>query len=240
MDYQNTKLLLVDDEQGILDMLVITLKREHFNNITCATSASQALEYIDSQSFDLILLDVMMQDFSGFELCQEIRKTYNTPIIFVTAMASDLDKLTGLTIGGDDYITKPFNPLEVAARIKVVLRRLGSQLHGEQSARAKYSFGDYTLDMMDFTLRQNDEVIECTAKELDLLRFFCENPRRVFTTGQIYEAVWGNQAFGDEKTVGMYISKLRKKIGDDAKAPTIIVNQRGIGYKFVPPGELKL
>lgn len=237
MEYQDAKLLLVDDEQGLLDMLKLALEREHFTSITCATNATQALDFIHASSFDLILLDVMMPDFSGFDLCREIRKTTDIPIIFITAMASDLDKLTGLTIGGDDYITKPFNPLEVAARIKVVLRRQGGSGSGAEtpspSTPQNYSFGEFTLDLMDYTLRRQGEPIECTAKELDLLRFFCENPRRVFTTGQIYRAVWGDQSFGDEKTVGMHISKLRKKLEDDDAS--IIVNQRGIGYKFMPP-----
>lgn len=236
MDYQNARLLLVDDEQGLLDLLTISLKREHFKHITCATNATEALAHVRGAAFDLILLDVMMPDFSGFDLCREIRKTSDVPIIFLTAMNTDLDKLTGLTIGGDDYITKPYNPLEVVARIKVVLKRQGGAAAAPPPAPA-YDFGVFSLNMADCTLCVGGAPVECTAKELELLKHFCENPRRVFTAGQLYEAVWGDEALGDEKTVGVHISKLRKKLGDDPKAPGLIVNQRGIGYKFVPPVE---
>lgn len=233
--YGSDKILLVDDEAGLLELLKITLQKEGYSDITCAMTAAQALDFIKSNTYDLILLDVMLPDFSGFDLCQEIRKYTYTPIIFLTARNSDYDKLSGLAIGGDDYITKPFNPLEVIARVKAMLRRQGyiNSQNIEQSRR--FDYGVFQLNIENATLLIDGNTIDCTAKEFELLRFFCENPNHVFTSTQLYESVWGELGMGDDKTVIMHISRLRKKIGDDAKNPNLIQNLRGIGYKFVPP-----
>lgn len=233
--YHAERILLIDDEAGLLELLKITLNKEQYTHITCATSAIEALKLVKDNTFDIILLDVMLPDFSGFDLCREIRKHTYAPIIFLTACGSDLDKLTGLAIGGDDYITKPFNPLEVVARIQAILRRQTVYVEMARPRSSTYDYGVFRLNPIDATLTVNNELIECTAKEFELLRFFCENPNHVFTSSQLYEAVWGAPGFGEEKTVTMHISKLRKKLGDDPKGPTMILNLRGIGYKFIPP-----
>ncbi len=229
------KILLVDDEAGLLDLLKITLQKERYQHIFCAGTAAEALELIKKNSFDLIILDVMLPDFSGFDLCSEIRKYTYAPIIFITACGSDYDKLNGLAIGGDDYITKPFNPLEVIARVKAILRRQ-NQYSGKLITESEqvYDFGTFTVDIKKASLVVNGVSVLCTAKEFELLIFFCKHPNRVFTSSQIYEAVWDELGIGDEKTVAMHISKLRKKLGDDPKDSKIIVNLRGIGYKFTP------
>lgn len=235
--HNSEKILLVDDEEGILTLLKITLKKERYDNITCCTTGAQTLALIKTHSYDLILLDVMLSDCNGFDLCVEIRKHTSTPIIFITSCASDFDKLTGLGIGGDDYITKPFNPLEVIARIKAIFRRQ-SMFRAASSYRTEdieYDYGRFMLKPADAALIVNNQHVECTAKELELLSFFCRNPNRIFTTSQIYEYVWGSPGYGEEKTVTMHISKIRKKLEDNPKAPEMIVNLRGIGYKFVPP-----
>ena len=230
------KILLIDDEVGLLELLKVTLQKERYHNISCASTASDALELIKSNTYDLILLDVMLPDFSGFDLCSEIRKYTYTPIIFLTACGSEYDKLTGLALGGDDYITKPFNPLEVVARVKAILRRQSHYAENkDDSLNEIFNYELFSLDTKTATLIVNHEVIECTAKEFDLLRFFCKNPNRIFTATQLYEAVWDELGLGDEKTVSMHISKLRKKLNDDSKAPKMIINLRGIGYKFIPP-----
>jgi DNA-binding response OmpR family regulator len=239
--YNTDKILIVDDEQGLLDMLKITFQKERFNNIDFAASAVEALEYVKSNTYAIILLDVMLPDFSGFELCFEIRKYTFAPIIFITACDGDFDKLRGLTIGGDDYITKPFNPLEVVARVTAILRRqkhYASLQGNKKQDNERYDYGVFTFTPSDATLTVNGEIVECTAKEYELLLYLCKNPNRVFTLPQLYEAVWGSLSFGDEKTVTMHISKLRKKLGDDTKSPSMIVNMRGIGYKFVPPAKV--
>ncbi|WP_229696203.1 response regulator transcription factor [Paenibacillus albidus] len=231
------KILLVDDEQGILTLLEITLRKERYHDITSCTTGEQALFYIQNHTYDLILLDVMLGDVNGFELCRDIRKHTDAPIIFITSCASDFDKLTGLGIGGDDYITKPFNPLEVIARIKALFRRQNltqSSAHGN-SGNKEYNYGRFILKPADAVLLVGGQTVECTAKELELLSFFCRNPNRIYTTSQIYELVWGNPGYGDEKTVTIHISKIRKKLNDNPKDPELIINLRGIGYKFVPP-----
>lgn len=234
---ESAKILVVDDEIGILKLLEITLRKEHFINIDTESTGKGGLQRIKENTYDIILLDIMLPDISGFELCTEIRKHTNTPIIFVSARSTDFDKLTGLGIGGDDYITKPFNPLEVIARIKVILRRQKMNESSQQQQDTLYHYGYFTFNPESATLIVKNQPIECTAKELELLHFFCKNPNRIFTTAQLYEFVWGNDVFGEEKTVTIHISKLRKKLGDDTRKPKIIVNLRGIGYKFIPPNE---
>ena len=238
MIYNNEKILMVDDEQGLLDMLKITFQKERFHFVDCATSATEALKYVKKNEYDVILLDVMLPDFSGFDLCTEIRKYTFSPVIFISACDGDFDKLRGLSIGGDDYITKPFNPLEVVARVNSILRRQKYyntlQEEGKQNSSC-YDYGAFIVNSSDATLKVGDELVECTAKEYELLLHFCKNPNRIFTLSQLYEAVWGTLSYGDEKTVTMHISKLRKKLGDDTKSSSILVNMRGIGYKFVPP-----
>lgn len=230
------KILLVDDEAGLLELLKITLQKERYHSIYCANSANEALLLIKQHCFDLILLDVMLPDFSGFDLCSEIRKVTYAPIIFITACGSDYDKLTGLALGGDDYITKPFNPLEVVARVKAILRRQNQYCSNNHiTAQEIYEFGNYRVNLADATLTLNGEPIVITAKEFELLVYFCKYPSRVFTATQLYEAVWDELGLGDEKTVTMHISRLRKKLCDDSKEPKIIINLRGIGYKFIPP-----
>ncbi|SET97076.1 response regulator transcription factor [Lacrimispora sphenoides] len=232
--YHNKKILLVDDEAGLLDMLKITLKKERFTDITCAYTAKEALNLVKNTNFDLLVLDVMLPDLSGFELCSQIRQFSFAPIIFLTACAGDLDKVTGLALGGDDYITKPFNPLEVTARIKAILRR--QTQYAESAAKINhFDYGLFQVNLDNATLMLEGNLVECTAKEFELLCFFCKHPNYVFTSAQIYEAVWEALGYGEEKTVTMHISKLRKKLGDDAKNPSIILNLRGLGYKFVPP-----
>ncbi len=154
--------------------------------------------------------------------------------MFLTARSGDLDKLTGLGIGGDDYITKPFNPLEVAARINVQFRRQ-EQYQNALQVREIYRFGPVVIDRKAAQLWVDEKEVPCPAKEFELLLFLADHPNQVFTSGQLYEHIWGYDSIGDEKTVAIHIMRLRKKIERDAKHPSLIVNLRGIGYKFVPP-----
>ncbi|MBR2569140.1 MAG: response regulator transcription factor [Paenibacillus sp.] len=235
---ESAKVLLVDDEIGILKLLDITLRKENFIHIDTASSGKDALQRVQEHRYDMILLDIMLPDISGFELCTEIRKHTTAPIIFVSARSTDFDKLMGLGIGGDDYITKPFNPLEIVARIKAILRRQDMYERSQQQQMDTfYDYGCFAYYPDSATLIVNHQPVECTAKELELLHFFCKHPNRIFTTAQLYERVWGNDVFGEEKTVTIHISKLRKKLGDDTRNPKIIVNLRGIGYKFIPANE---
>lgn len=232
----DANILIVDDEVGILKMLEITLQKEHFTRITTSSTKEEALQALAEQDFDIILLDVMLPDGDGFALCSSIRQQTTAPILFISARSSDFDKLTGLSVGGDDYITKPFNPLEVVARIRAILRR--QHVYEKKTVQPEmksYVYETFTFFPDEALLIVHGETVQATAKELELLQFFCKNPNRVFTTSQIYELVWGEDVFGEEKTVTIHIAKLRKKLGDNTRKPSIIVNLRGIGYKFIPP-----
>lgn len=228
------KILIVDDEPGIVKMLETILRKEGYISISSAFTGQQAMEKIRQNLYDLIVLDVMLPDTDGFRLCQEIRQHTAVPILFLTARSSDLDKLTGLGIGGDDYITKPFNPLEVAARINVQFRRL-EQYQNTSQATEIYRFGPIVIDRKAAQLWVDGQEVPCPAKEFELLLFLADHPNQVFTAGQLYEHIWGYDSIGDEKTVSIHIMRLRKKIERDAKNPSLIINLRGIGYKFIPP-----
>lgn len=237
MKYPDT-ILLVDDEEGLLTLLRITLNKEGYNNVKSALTGEEALRLVREGEFDLIVLDVMLPDCTGFDLCADIRRHTRAPIIFLSARTSDFDKLTGLTVGGDDYVTKPFNTMELVARIKAVFRRRDmdrEQAGQAQESSAGFDYGDIAVFPGQGVVRVHGEKIECTAREMGLLAFFCRNPNRIFSVSHLYSAVWGGGSVGDEKTVGIHISKLRKKLKDDAESPELIINTRGFGYKFVPP-----
>lgn len=228
-------LLLVDDEKGILTMIQKLLQKEGFQRIATAASAGEALRLMELHDFDLAVLDVMLPDMDGFELCREIRSRTNMPIIFVTARSGDLDKVMGLGFGGDDYVTKPFNPLELVARIQAHLRR--ERFYKTQPAvKSKaMDFGCFRIDKSTGQLFINGQETPCPAKEFELLTFLCEHPNQVFTALQLYDQVWGTAFTGDEKTVVIHISRLRKKLEANPSNPQIIINMRGIGYRFIPP-----
>ncbi|TKI53362.1 response regulator transcription factor [Lysinibacillus mangiferihumi] len=231
-------ILLVDDEEGLLDMLKIMLQKEGIIDIDIAATGKQALEKINNVDYSLIVLDIMLPDIDGFQICQEIRKKSDVPILFISARTSDIDKLTGLNIGGDDYITKPFNPLEVVARIKIHMRRHNLQLQSQNKLlnQDQYDYGYFSLSKKTGELFVNGKSIICPAKEFELLSFFCANPNQVFSAEQLYEKIWQQSTgLNDRNTVMVHILRLRKKIEEDVKKPKIIVNIRSIGYKFIPP-----
>ena len=232
------RILLVDDEEGLLTLLRISLSKERYTNVRTASHGAEAMRLIREHPFDLIVLDVMLPDCSGLDLCMEIRRHTHAPIIFLSARTSDFDKVSGLTAGGDDYVTKPFNTMELVARIKAIFRRRNMDREHENrmsGGEPVFDFGSIAVFPERGVLRVQGEETECTAREMDLLTFFCRNPNRIFSVTQIYDAVWGETSVGDVKTVSIHISKLRKKLLDDAESPSLIVNTRGFGYTFVPP-----
>lgn len=229
---ENHRLLLVDDEQGLITMLKTVLGREDGYQIDSALSGRTAIEKAAVHEYDLIILDVMLPDIDGFEVCRQIRSFSFVPILFLTAKTSDLDKLTGLSIGGDDYITKPFNPLEVVARIKARFRREDVYQSSSEKAKQQLKFGELVIDRNAAKVMLSNRNVELTAKEFELLTFLAEHPNQVFTASQLYEKVWGMTSYGDDKTVTVYIMRLRTKIENDSKHPQLLLNLRGIGYKF--------
>jgi len=242
MQIEEAEILVVDDEPALVQMLRMVLQKEGFRHIDTADTARRAWELCKRKRYDLILLDVMLPDRSGFDVCPFLRETTDAPILFVTAKGSDLDKLTGFATGGDDYITKPFNPLEVVARMKAQLRRTmlkrhetGIFLSGEHAA--VYHYGRFQLDERAGELRVEGELIACPAQVYQLLLFFCKHPNQIFTKNQLYEAVWGEDSLGDDNTVTVHVGRIRERIESDPKNPEYLVTVRGLGYKLVRKGE---
>ncbi|MFD1395524.1 response regulator transcription factor [Kroppenstedtia eburnea] len=230
------RILLVDDEEGLLEMIRLLLEREGYSRIDTATKGQQARDLIDQNDYDLIVLDVMLPDGSGFDLCQEIRKTSKVPILFLTSRTADMDILVGFGYGGDDYVTKPFHALELVARIKALLRR--HRYFQEQLAQQQpevLDYGDFQVIRSAGELQVKGKPVDCSAREFQLLLFFCDHPHHIFNVSELYEKVWKQEAIGEEKTVVMHISRLRKKIEQNPKQPRFLINVRGLGYKFVPP-----
>ncbi|MBY7141933.1 response regulator transcription factor [Virgibacillus sp. NKC19-3] len=228
-----SNILLVDDDQHILDLLYLTLEREQFKNIYTATTGEEALNLCRSIQPSLIVLDIMLPDFDGFSLCKEMRVFTQVPILFLTAKTTDLDKLSGFSFGGDDYITKPFNPLEVAARIKAQLNRQQLVLQNQPSKNTMYDFERFQIHEKYGQLIVNGESIICPAKEFQLLLLMAKHPNQIFSRRQLYERIWGEDSLGEDSTVIVHIRRLRKKIEKDPSNPCYLITVRGLGYKLV-------
>ena len=228
------RILLVDDEESILNMIDIVLRKEGFQTLEKALTGTEGIEKCAEFNPDIIVLDVMLPDMEGFEVCRQFRELTQAPVLFLTARTSDLDKLMGFGIGGDDYITKPFNPLEVVARIKAHLKRL-NPIKEINVHKNIYHFGRFQLDESSAELIVDGEKIVCPAREFQLLLFLCQNPNRVFSRSQLFEQVWGETSFGDDNTVMVHIRRLREKIESDPSQPKYLITVRGLGYKLIRP-----
>ncbi|MEJ9226893.1 response regulator transcription factor [Priestia aryabhattai] len=235
---EDASILLVDDEIAIVKMLETVLKKEGFNQIYKAHAAQEALDVLHNQTIDIILLDVMLPDQSGFDICPKIRELSNAYILFITAKVSDLDVLTGFAMGGDDYVTKPFNPLEIAARIKARLRRKqalteGTSIRTEPQSSNRYEFDRFTVDESAGELIVDGQTVSCPAQVFLLLLHFCKNMNIVLSKSQLLEAVWGYNQFVDDNTVTVHIRRIRERIEDNPSNPKHLVTVRGLGYKLV-------
>ncbi|REK74488.1 response regulator transcription factor [Paenibacillus paeoniae] len=232
---------MIDDERAITKLLEMTLRKEGFRQLYAAHNATDALKLLGKHGADIILLDVMLPDQTGFDLCPKIREISDAHIIYLTARASDLDVLTGFATGGDDYVTKPFNPLEIAARIKARLRR-GSvpavQVVFEDKQRQRYDFGRFVLDDAAGELIVEGQQVACPAMAYQLLLFLCKSPGIVFSKSQLYEAVWGLEGDGDDNTVMVHIRKIRERIERNPSEPNHLLTMRGLGYKLAKGKQL--
>ncbi|MFD1268800.1 response regulator transcription factor [Paenibacillus motobuensis] len=231
----NAKILLVDDEKAIVQLIEMVLRKEGFRHIYTAYNGKEALEIVKRHMIDIILLDVMLPDQTGFDLCPQIRNASDAHIIYLTARTSDLDVLTGFATGGDDYVTKPFNPLEIAARVKARLRRgvvtpIPSRL---EESRSRYEFGRFVLDEFSGMLLVEGQEVPCPAQAYQLLLYLCKHPGIVFSKSQLYEEVWGMDGLGDDNTVMVHIRKIRERIEKDPGNPEYLLTVRGLGYKLV-------
>lgn len=244
MTMYDAAILLVDDEQTIVEILQTVLYKEGFTHIDTAQSGEEAISRCQTKKYDLIVLDVMLPGRSGIEICPFLRQTTDAPILFLTARSSDFDKLSGFAVGGDDYITKPFNPLEVVARARSQLRRYVSKLPQQPSevvgesrdfSNQIYDYGRFIVNECAGELIVRGKTIACPALVFQLLLFLCKHPNQIFTKRELYEKVWGEEALSDDNTVMVHIHRLRERIEQDPSDPRFIVNVRGIGYKLVLP-----
>ncbi|MCQ2911040.1 MAG: response regulator YycF [Clostridia bacterium] len=229
------KVLVVDDEQSIVDILDFNLKKEGYETV-CAFDGEEALSKWQSEKPDLILLDIMMPKLDGIEVCKKIRQSSNVPILMLTARAEEVDKVLGLELGADDYITKPFSVRELMARVKANIRkvaRVQEDLNQKQEANQNLLVIDrISIDLNMYEVRKDDKIVELTVREYELLKFLMEQKGQVFAREALLEKVWGYEYYGDLRTVDVTIRRLREKIEDNSANPTFIMTKRGVGYYF--------
>ncbi|PEV36542.1 DNA-binding response regulator [Bacillus thuringiensis] len=230
---KDIRILIADDDKEIRNLLKIYLERELYM-VDTAINGEEALHLFNQNNYNLVILDLMMPKIDGIEVCKKLRDKTNVPILMLTAKDHEVDKILGLSIGADDYITKPFSIHEVIARVKALIRRflvLGS--NNTTQEKTTLSFKGLTINLNTYTVHTNKEEISLTGKELELLKFFTSNPGQVFTKTQLFRNVWDDNYIEDDNTVMVHIRKLRKKIEIDPSNPKFIQTIWGIGYKFV-------
>ena len=229
----DANILVVDDEPEIADLVEVYLKSEGCAVFKCGTG-SQALEVVREQKLDLAILDVMLPDISGFTLCSEIRREHHFPVIMLTARTEDMDKITGLTIGADDYITKPFNPLELVARVKAQLRRYTRYNETGKSGGDKdvIDFNGLVINRSTHECWLYDKPLTLTPIEFDILWMLCENRGQVISAERLFESVWQEKYLERNNTVMVHIRRLREKMGEPSRSPRFIKTVWGVGYKI--------
>ena len=231
MTSRKTPVLVVDDDVRMLRMMKRMLELEGFQ-VLVAGNGEAALKTFEKDSQDLVLLDIMMPDMDGYAVCQHIREFSQVPIIMVTARGDDKEKVEGLNIGADDYVTKPFSAGELAARVKAVLRRISSQ---DKPPEAVFHLKDLTIDFTSHRVTVEGQELKLTSTEYRLLSYICRNAGRVVTPDQLLDKVWGEEYIGAPHLLQVNIARLRKKLGDDAKNPAYILTRPGIGYIMPRP-----
>ena len=230
MEKMGRKVLVVDDEKLIVKGIKFSLEQDDMQ-VDCAYDGEEALNMARTKTYDIILLDVMLPKLTGFEVCQQIREFSDVPIIMLTAKGDDMDKILGLEYGADDYITKPFNILEVKTRIKVILRRSNKQVVTEQQQKVITS-GDLKVDCESRRVYIQSKEVNLTAKEFDLVELLMTNPEKVYSREKLLNLVWGYDYPGDVRTVDVHIRRLREKIEENPGAPKYIHTKWGVGYYF--------
>lgn len=228
-----THILVVDDETAIADLVEVCLKNEGFAVHKC-NNAADALVCVRRQRLDLAILDVMLPDISGLTLCGEIRKEHHFPVLMLTAKADDMDKITGLTIGADDYMTKPFNPLELMARVKAQLRRYTRYNEPDKAVDSRdiIDFNGLVINRATHECSLYDQALNLTPIEFDILWMLCENRGQVISAERLFESVWGEKYLDRNNTVMVHIRRLREKMGEPSRNPRFIKTVWGVGYKI--------
>jgi two-component system response regulator RegX3 len=225
-----TRILVVEDEESLSDPLSYMLRKEGFE-VALADTGPAALEEFDRRGADLVLLDLMLPGLSGTEVCRALRSRSTVPVIMLTAKDSEVDKVVGLELGADDYVTKPYSARELVARIRAVLRRQGEP---DELVTATIEAGPVRLDVDRHVVSVSGEPVGMPLKEFELLELLLRNAGRVLTRGQLIDRVWGSDYVGDTKTLDVHVKRLRAKVEPDPGSPRHIVTVRGLGYKFEP------
>ncbi len=233
LDPDKKTILVVDDEKPIIDILVYNLKKEGYNTLE-ATDGEMGLNVALEEKPDLVLLDVMLPKIDGLTVCKRIKQAYNVPILMISAKDDEIDKIVGLELGADDYITKPFSVRELMARVKANLRKVEDkkeQMDKEESKKkSKIVVGDLELDLEKVEVRVKGEVKSLTPKEFELVKYLAMQPGVPVTREVLLEKVWNYEYYGDIRTVDVTVCRIREKLGDSIKNSKIIINKRGIGY----------
>jgi two-component system response regulator RegX3 len=225
-----TRILVVEDEESFSDALSYMLRKEGFEVAVCA-NGPDGLEEYDRSGADLLLLDLMLPGLSGLEVCRQLRQKSDVPVIMLTAKDAEVDKVVGLEIGADDYVTKPFSARELVARIRAVLRRRGET---DELPTAVLESGPVRMDVDRHVVTVNGQSTPMPLKEFELLEFLLRNAGRVLTRGQLIDRIWGSDYVGDTKTLDVHVKRLRAKLEPDPGRPRYLLTVRGLGYKFEP------
>lgn len=242
-EYEKKTILIVDDEQKIVDLLVHNLTREGYNTIE-ANDGQTAVDIALEKRPDLILLDVMLPRMDGLTVCKKIKNAYNVPILMVSAKDDELDKIVGLELGADDYITKPFSVREVVARVKANLRKVEASMEAQTVAQksdekketkkaSMIKVGSLVLDLEKYEVHIDGKVINLTLREFEVLKFLAQQPGQVVTREALLERVWGYEYYGDIRTVDVTVRRIRERIEKDTSNPQILITKRGVGY-YIP------
>ncbi len=222
------KILICDDDRNICELLRLYLEKDGYT-LAIANDGEEALEKFASEAPDLILLDIMMPKLDGWQVCREIRKKSNCPIIMITAKGETFDKVLGLELGSDDYVVKPFDPKEIVARIKAIMRRAGK--NAAEADNKEVSYDKLVVNMTKYELKVDGKVVDTPPKELELLYHLASNPNRVYTRDQLLDEVWGFEYYGDSRTVDVHIKRLREKL-EGVSDQWTLKTVWGVGYKF--------
>ncbi|MBI5105177.1 MAG: response regulator transcription factor [Solirubrobacterales bacterium] len=225
------RILLADDEQSIQTLLSYPLRKDGYEVVTAA-DGREALARFGESTFDLVVLDVMMPRMDGLEVCRRLRARSSVPIIMLTAKAEEIDKVLGLELGADDYITKPFSLREFRSRVRAALRRAGMQQKAAPEDEAALQVHDLEIDPAKRAVRVRGDAVEVTFVEFEILNALARNPGRVFTRDMLLTRIWGDSAYRDPRTIDVHIRHLREKLEQDAKDPEYLFTVRGVGYRF--------